>query len=376
MTSDNDEEYSSAAQSLSTAHNEDGANASSGSSTRTSPSVQFEECLSTDSRSENDQSTDHSGKDQDEGSLPNVPPSVARVLSPAVLRRVFGQRDTTVSTPSENTDPADAIPDANTNRGEVEVSDGNINQNSNASANRNINRNTEGSDASANRNTEGIDASENRNRNTNRNTEESDTSPNRNTNPGESDATSINRNTNTNTNRNSNASANRNTNTNTNTNTRENPSGSSSSSVAARRRGKRIQNGVRVSGSHGMLVDRTDGKRRVRERIFGTVRCSVGLNKYKVDFDNNTSKECTSSSLRIETSTRSVPPNEIAEGILQEAAREDGALEENEAQQEATEHEIGVDDQHEGKYVLLVFVYFYIFELFLNLILFDFFVYR
>ena len=215
MTSDNDEEYSSAAQSLSTAHNEDGANASSGSSTRTSPSVQFEECLSTDSRSENDQSTDHSGKDQDEGSLPNVPPSVARVLSPAVLRRVFGQRDTTVSTPSENTDPADATPDANANRGEVEVSDGNINQNSNASANRNINRNTEGSDAGANRNTEGIDASGNRNRNTNRNTEESDTSPNRNTNPGESDATSINRNTKTNTNRNSNAGTNKDTNTNT-----------------------------------------------------------------------------------------------------------------------------------------------------------------
>ena len=100
------------------------------------------------------------------------------------------------------------------------------------------------------------------------------------------------------------------------------------------------------------------------------------MNKYKVDFDNNTSKECTSSSLRIETSTRSVPPNEIAEGILQEAAREDGALEENEAQQEATEDEIGVDDQHEGKYALLVFVLLYIFELFLNLILFNFFVYR
>ena len=84
-----------------------------------------------------------------------------------------------------------------------------------------------------------------------------------------------------------------------------------------------------------MLVDRTDGKRRVRERIFGIVRCSNGLNKYKVDFDNNTLKDCTSPSLRIEANTRSVPPSEIAEATLQDTAREDGDLEEDEAQEEA-----------------------------------------
>ena len=111
-----------------------------------------------------------------------------------------------------------------------------------------------------------------------------------------------------------------------------------------------------------MLVDRTDGKRRVMERIFGNVRCSAGLNKYKVDFYNNTSKDCTSSSLRIETNTRSVPPSEIVEATVQGTAREDGDLEEDEAQQEAAEHEIADDDQHEGKYMLLVFVLFYFYR--------------
>ena len=80
-----------------------------------------------------------------------------------------------------------------------------------------------------------------------------------------------------------------------------------------------------------------------------------------MDFDNNTSRGCSSSSFHIETDTRSVPPSEISEAIVQDTARKDGDLEEDEAQQEAAEHEIADDEQHEGNYMLLVFILFYIF---------------
>ena len=121
MASENEEGSDSAAQSLSTAHEEDGVNALSGSSTCTSPSREHVEWHSSASDSENDKSTGHSLKDQDERSLLDIPASVARVLSPAVIRAVSGQRPTTVSTPSQNTDPA--TPGANTNRDEEKVSD-------------------------------------------------------------------------------------------------------------------------------------------------------------------------------------------------------------------------------------------------------------
>ena len=120
--------------------------------------------------------------------------------------------------------------------------------------------------------------------------------------------------------------------------------------------GKIIHNGARVSGTHGMLVDKTDGKQRVREMIFRNFSCSAGLNKYTVDFNNNTSKDCTSYSLCIKTNNRSVQPSEITEANVQDTAREDSDMKEDEAHQEAAEHEIGDNEQHEGKYILLVFV--------------------
>ena len=148
MTSKNEEDRSSAIHPPSISPHEEAklilnaVNAPNATTTRTSPSVHFEDARSSSNTNTggqtNDESTDsyHSANDPDENSgmlarLPNIPPSVAAVLSPDVLARVW---------PPRNTDPVDA----NTNREEGEVSDAssNRNPNTNPNTNRNTNRNT------------------------------------------------------------------------------------------------------------------------------------------------------------------------------------------------------------------------------------------
>ena len=75
---------------------------------------------------------------------------------------------------------------------------------------------------------------------------------------------------------------------------------------------KRITTGTRVSGSHGALVPNPNSsvKRRVKERIFGTVIEAIGTNKYKVLFDNGETKLCPSRTLRTERNNAGVPLSE------------------------------------------------------------------
>ena len=81
-----------------------------------------------------------------------------------------------------------------------------------------------------------------------------------------------------------------------------------------RRRGmeKMITVGTRVSGKCGKLIPNPRGSqfRRVRERTFGNVISSIGNNKYKVRFDDGSTKDVSSTSLQIEESTVGLPPSE------------------------------------------------------------------
>ena len=80
---------------------------------------------------------------------------------------------------------------------------------------------------------------------------------------------------------------------------------------------KRIIFGARVYGSHGQLVQNSNLaiRRRVKERLFGTVVSATECNKYIVKFDNGLEKECTSRSLRIERSTSAVPVSEVVDEV-------------------------------------------------------------
>jgi hypothetical protein len=73
----------------------------------------------------------------------------------------------------------------------------------------------------------------------------------------------------------------------------------------------RIQIGCRVSGSHGELIPNPNPKvpRRIRKRIFGIVRCAVGPKKWMVQFDNGSSSECFSNTLKIENPDSSPAPD-------------------------------------------------------------------
>ena len=74
-------------------------------------------------------------------------------------------------------------------------------------------------------------------------------------------------------------------------------------------RQKRIASNSRVSGKFGEFIeDSTDGKRRRRARIYGTVLEAVDTKRYKVLFDNGSCLDCYSNSLRVENET-SLPPD-------------------------------------------------------------------
>ena len=66
-------------------------------------------------------------------------------------------------------------------------------------------------------------------------------------------------------------------------------------------RQKRIASNTRVSGEFGEFIeDSTDGKRRKRARIYGTVIEAVDTKRCKALFDNGSYLDCYSNSLRVE----------------------------------------------------------------------------
>jgi len=74
-------------------------------------------------------------------------------------------------------------------------------------------------------------------------------------------------------------------------------------------RQKRIASNTRVSGKFGEFIeDGTDGKRRKRARIYGTVIEAVDSKRYKVCFDNGSTQNCYSNSLRVESNSI-LPPD-------------------------------------------------------------------
>ena len=94
-----------------------------------------------------------------------------------------------------------------------------------------------------------------------------------------------------------------------------------------RRNDKRLIVGTRVSGPHGKLVQNPKGHgRRVRGMIIGSIVASCNNNKYKVNFDNGTVKECSSRSLKIQDIVAALPPNEIPQDVREQIEEEGGEI--------------------------------------------------
>ncbi len=73
---------------------------------------------------------------------------------------------------------------------------------------------------------------------------------------------------------------------------------------------KHLDVNCHVSGKFADFLPAEDGNRRWKHAcLFGTVIAAIDLNCYHVLFDNNKVKECYSSSLRVEASTASLPPD-------------------------------------------------------------------
>ena len=75
----------------------------------------------------------------------------------------------------------------------------------------------------------------------------------------------------------------------------------------------RIVAGTRVAGSHGKLIPNPNPnvKRRVREKVVGTVIKAAGLHKWEVLFDYNKQMQVvTSKSLKIVPTESGIPLNE------------------------------------------------------------------
>ena len=75
----------------------------------------------------------------------------------------------------------------------------------------------------------------------------------------------------------------------------------------------RIFAGSRVKGPHGPLVANPNGgKRRVRERVYGTFIKAIGAHKWEVQFDfDGIAKEVTSKSLSLAEGEAGVPVDEL-----------------------------------------------------------------
>ena len=68
-----------------------------------------------------------------------------------------------------------------------------------------------------------------------------------------------------------------------------------------------------MKGPHGSLIPNPNGgKRRVRERVYGTVVKAVGQHKWEVKFDyDGIAKEVTSKSLQLESEGAGIPVDEL-----------------------------------------------------------------
>lgn len=81
---------------------------------------------------------------------------------------------------------------------------------------------------------------------------------------------------------------------------------------------KRLYNGCRVEGSHGPLVPNPNPnvKRRVREKVVGTILAPAGLHKWDVIFDFNGKRQTvSSSSLKLVEDNKGIPLNEVTNTI-------------------------------------------------------------
>ena len=128
-----------------------------------------------------------------------------------------------------------------------------------------------------------------------------------------------------------------------------------------RRRGmqKMVIIGSRISAACGELIPNPKGEkfRRLRERLLGTVKKSIGGNQYEITFDDGSTKQLKSSTLRIEPKTAGLPPCESAdENVLESVSCEEGSTvrlgntseysgNSSSANEDSTEHMHDVDDQ-------------------------------
>jgi hypothetical protein len=80
-----------------------------------------------------------------------------------------------------------------------------------------------------------------------------------------------------------------------------------------------LSTGAREPGSFGDFYENPDPniKRREWQRIFGTIQGAFCPKNYWVLFDCGKVVECFSNTLRVETSTSSVPPKELQIDISQ-----------------------------------------------------------
>jgi hypothetical protein len=82
-------------------------------------------------------------------------------------------------------------------------------------------------------------------------------------------------------------------------------------------REKRLSVGARVSGSFGDFFANPDPnvKRRKRQRLYGVVQEACGPRKYRVCFDSGLIVDCFSNTLRLETSSASLPSDVLAAAV-------------------------------------------------------------
>jgi hypothetical protein len=88
-----------------------------------------------------------------------------------------------------------------------------------------------------------------------------------------------------------------------------------------KRRGiqKMIIVGSRVLAKVGNLIPNPHrfNFRQIRERVFNNVANSVGDNRYKIKFDDSTTKEVHSNSLQIEDSSSGIPLSEVIATVVE-----------------------------------------------------------
>jgi hypothetical protein len=113
-----------------------------------------------------------------------------------------------------------------------------------------------------------------------------------------------------------------------------------------RRQPKRLLTGARVSGPFGDFYDDPDPniRRRKRLQIYGIVTGACGERKYTVQFDSGQVLECFSNTLRLETATASLPPEEVQAAVADVEAEGNPA---EEAARIVQDNEAAANDEDE-----------------------------